>query len=93
MGPHCTFVIDEKSLYFANVILNSTYQINLHIRNVAQIATNINFLINDDEQGVFSVTPETISVEPFSSVTIAIRFKPTSIEVRLVHFNVIVDFN
>lgn len=81
MGPYCTYIIDEESLFFGNVVLNTTHCVNLHVRNIGQIPTEIRSQINA-EHSVFSVSPDIISVEPFTDVTICLSFTPTAINVK-----------
>lgn len=81
MGPYCTYIIDEGSLFFGNVVLNTTHSVNLHIRNIGQIPTEIRSQINC-EHSVYSVTPEIISVEPFTDIRICLSFTPSAINVR-----------
>lgn len=80
MGPFCLYIIDEESLFFGNVVLNTSHTINLHVRNIGQVRTEIRSQIIP-EDSAYSVAPNIISVETFSAITIALTFTPTAMNV------------
>lgn len=82
MGPYGVFVTENQSLFFDNVVLNTAHEVHLHIRNIGQIATEIQCTITA-EHNVFSVNPDIVNIEPFTSTTISLIFTPSAVDVSM----------
>lgn len=80
MGPYCIFIIDEGSLFFGNVVLNTSHTIRLHIKNVGPTPTEIHSHVSV-ENSVFSVDPEIVTIDSYSTINVSLTFTPRAISV------------
>ncbi|XP_074027129.1 hydrocephalus-inducing protein homolog isoform X2 [Leptinotarsa decemlineata] len=80
IAGHCIFVKSENALYFRNVCINEKYKTRVYLQNLGQVIANVSAKVMETKSS-FSVSPDSFSIEPYTTESVAISFQPDSINI------------
>ncbi|KAG5865676.1 hypothetical protein JTB14_020627 [Gonioctena quinquepunctata] len=80
IGGHSIFVKSENALHFKNVYVDEKFGKKLYLQNLGKVVANVSMQLADSK-GIFQVSPNAISIEPYATEYINIIFHPDSINV------------
>ncbi|XP_023311652.1 hydrocephalus-inducing protein [Anoplophora glabripennis] len=73
---HCIYEASEQTLHFRKVNLNTKAVSNIYMQNKGHVIAYVTAKIDDGNKNVFKVFPNSIDVDPFSTKSLSIIFKP-----------------
>lgn len=77
------FTIDDNTLNFNNVCLNTTEETKIYLENISGVEGKISLILNDisDDLPVFSVFPNSFYIKAYDSQSFTLQFQPKAIQV------------